>query len=358
MNGEPKIKEGNGGNGTAAPRAITPPPNVIVRYTQIAGDVHEGPGYIFWNILRPMFNQRPIIQPGSPPAVADPPAPTAWAAGAITLGQVVIDSNNNLQLATAAGTSAGPPTWSTIIGATTVDGTVNWLNIGPSWVWDSTKPVIYDQQVRSATGNIWQCIYPGTTSSTVPVDTAVPAGGIIQDGSVVWMNLGPTIALNSSQGVIDFNIAATLNPILADQNTAPVDWVTTEEKASIDGTLMELRMSLVQKILPHGTLASGSDSLFPAGAQNYEELMFGGQLRVPSPCVFLCSPRRQYGISTQLATQPFKYYGAALYKAGPSSDGKFSVTLKKETTYKMTCHGGSVTWRPTGDQVCQFWRQL
>jgi hypothetical protein len=244
------------------------------------------------------------------------------------------------------------------VGATTTDGTITWTNIGPSWVWNATSPIIYDQQVRSATGNIWQCIYPGTSGSTIPVDTAVAAGGVIQDGSVVWMNLGPTLSLNSSQGVVDFTIAATLNPILADQNTAPIDWVTTEEKATIDGTLMELRMSLVQKILPHGTLSSGTDALFPPTAQNYEEVMFGGQLRVPSPCLFLCSPRRQFGNSTQLATQPFRYYGAVLYKAGPSSDGKFSFTLKKETLFKLTAHGGAVAWRPSGDQIAQFVRQI
>lgn len=54
-----------------------------------------------------------------------------WTAGtAYIAGQTVIDSNNNLQQLTFAGTPAGPePNWSKIIGDTTVDGGNTWTMI-------------------------------------------------------------------------------------------------------------------------------------------------------------------------------------------------------------------------------------
>src|SRR5260370_39002854 len=60
--------------------------------------------------------------------------PTAvWAANtAFTAGQQIQDANRVLQTVKTAGTSGGTvPTWSTVLGGSTTDGTVVWTNGGP-----------------------------------------------------------------------------------------------------------------------------------------------------------------------------------------------------------------------------------
>jgi hypothetical protein len=56
-----------------------------------------------------------------------------WTASfAIAKGAVTVDSNGNSQLCTTAGTTGSvTPTWTTMTGGTTTDGTVIWTNSGP-----------------------------------------------------------------------------------------------------------------------------------------------------------------------------------------------------------------------------------
>jgi hypothetical protein len=58
--------------------------------------------------------------------------PAAWIADhAYNKGALILDTNRNIQLVTTAGDSGGsPPAWSTTAGATTVDNTVSWKNLG------------------------------------------------------------------------------------------------------------------------------------------------------------------------------------------------------------------------------------
>jgi hypothetical protein len=58
---------------------------------------------------------------------------SAWVGNTpYVLGNVVLDSNNNGQKCTTAGTSSGSaPTWATGIFANTTDNTIVWQNIGP-----------------------------------------------------------------------------------------------------------------------------------------------------------------------------------------------------------------------------------
>jgi hypothetical protein len=58
----------------------------------------------------------------------------AWAAShAYSVGNLIVDSNNNIQRCTTAGTSGtAAPTWATAINATTTDGTVTWTLVAKS----------------------------------------------------------------------------------------------------------------------------------------------------------------------------------------------------------------------------------
>ena len=56
---------------------------------------------------------------------------TAWASATYTLGQLIVDSNKNVQQVTTAGTSGGSaPSWNATVGGSTTDGGVTWKNLG------------------------------------------------------------------------------------------------------------------------------------------------------------------------------------------------------------------------------------
>ncbi len=338
-------------------------PPVVTIYSQNPAFVHQGPAFLMWNILRPFFGMRPIVSAGTPLQISDPNTPGTWAASTVeALGDLIVDTNNNLELVTAI-TSTGEtgsvqPTWPTEVGATTVDDDVTWMLVGPSFVWKASTAVETDQQVRAGSGNIWQVIVAGTTGTTVPGDTNVATGGTIVDNTAIWMNLGATIAMGATSGALNFSAGTKQEAIEADQNTAPIDFITTAEDAELDGELYELRPQRLAVAMPNTLYVTGTDPLFPANAQLYEESSFGGQIRVPRPCIGIFSYRRQFGSSLNLSTQPFKWLGAIIYAGGPTSDGKFGISLKKASTYKVSAKGSAVSWRPVGDQIGKVFEQL
>ena len=339
---------------------------ITITYQPNSANVHQGPGFLAWNILRPLFSMRPIPGPSTPLQISDPATPAAWVnATAYALGALCIDSNNNIELVTAVagtGTSgATHPTWPTAVGGTVVDNSgtnqITWRMVGPSWIWAASTAVIPDQQIRDSNNNIQQCIFPGTTGGTAPTWSTL-YGAPTQDGGAIWMNLGPSMFVGAKEGAIDFNIMPKMSPIKADDFTAPMDFVTTGEDGDITGKLMELLLSTVAKVMPNTSYSSGTDPNFPANAQNFQELTFGGQTRVPRPCIGCFSYRRQFGDPLNSGTNPYKWFGGVLYAVGPSSPGKFPFSLEKPTVYDVACKASVVTWRPVGDMIGQFWDQL
>lgn len=316
-------------------------------------NIHSGPGFLFLNALRPLYGMRPLLDGNNPPSLLDPPTPGAWAAGtAYTVGQPVLDSNNNVQICTTAGTSSSaPPNWNSTVGGTTADGSaLVWTMAGPSWIWKTSTTTILDQQLRDSNGNIQQCIVAGTTGAIQP-NWSAAYGGITQDGTAEWQNYGPTLCSGAGEGAIDFQAQAKLMAVDADQFTAPIGQRLTAEEAKLTVTLRELQMTTVARALPNAAYSSGSDPNFVANAQNYEMVTFGGLLLVPMPCLVLASPRPNYA-------SPCRYVTGTLYKAAAASNGALPFSLKKITDYKVDWTGNAVTWRPAGDQVGQIYRQI
>lgn len=257
--------------------------------------IHTGPGFLFLNALRPGYGLRPLNNGLNPPSLVDPPAPAAWlGTHAYTAGAVVLDTNNNVEQALTTGTSGGTaPTWPLIVGQTVVDGGVTWSMAGPSWVWAATTATVLDQQVRDSNNNIQQVVVQGTTSGTTPTWSTV-YGGITQDGTTEWQNYGPTLASGAAEGAMTFEAAGKLLEISADQYTAPIGQRLIGETAKVTGTLRELNMQVITRALPNANYATGSDPNLPAGAQTYEEVTFGGLVIVPLFCIVILSPRPNF----------------------------------------------------------------
>ena len=252
--------------------------------------IHQGPGWIYLNVCAPATGHRHII--GSDGTPTQP----AWPAGqAVTPGQMIVDSNGNIQECTTGGTTytSAPSNWGSTVGATTSDGSIV----------------------------VWTCVA-----------------------------LGPAyLFAGALEGVTDLDIGAKVEETTADQETLPIDAVMTGEVDSIAVTLKESDCSKLQLLVPHGTYAAGTDSGLPTGSQNYEEIAFGGLKIVPKFSVLLISKRKD---------QTAKFVVSQIYRAYQKETVKLPFQRGKETTYKITFQAIADLNRPVGDRGGKVYRQV
>ncbi|HEV2424317.1 MAG TPA: hypothetical protein VGZ29_05765 [Terriglobia bacterium] len=322
-------------------------------YTANGSNVHLGTGFLFVNVLPPLFDDIPLNDGNNPPSYVDPPTPATWTAThAYTAGQYVADATGNtVQKCTTAGTSGSSvPTFNTTVGGTTTDSAVTWTCVGPQIEWVASLPVVADAVVRDSlgsgggTGLVHICVSPGTSASSAPTWSTV-IGGYTVDGSVIWQCCGPTFAVGAMEGAVEFAGTFKKDDINADQFTAPIDAVITAETMKINGTLKELTITNLANLLPNfNPLTGQTNPNLPANAQNYEASFFGGRQAVPKFSVACFSPRR-------LSANPTKYFTAWCYKGAPGGNGQFGFTRTKETTWKIEIDGLASLWRPAGYQV-------
>ena len=106
-----------------------------------------------------------------------PPFASAWAANTLYPGgSEIFDSNNNIELTLAQGTSGSGshPTWATGVGDTTLDGTVFWFNMGLNPIAGLSQPGGTSGIIIDNTSNI-----PGASQ----VYFSTLAGGCGTDGT-------------------------------------------------------------------------------------------------------------------------------------------------------------------------------
>jgi hypothetical protein len=140
-------------------------------------------------------------------------ATAAWSTGAKTLGSAIKDSNGNTQVVTTAGMSAATvPTWATMDGQKTDDGSVIWekrssfspvqhraqaVPVYPFyWQGNNTLPTTWvaatayalNATVIDANGNTQQCTTAGTSAATAPV-WSLTLAGVTSDGATLKWTL-------------------------------------------------------------------------------------------------------------------------------------------------------------------------
>ena len=252
--------------------------------------IHQGPGWVYLNVCAPASGKRHII------GADGTPAQPAWAAGqAVTSGQMIVDSNGNVQECTTGGTTYVnvPGIWGSTVGALTTDGSAV----------------------------VWTCV------------ALAPA----------------YLFAGALEGVTDLDIGAKVEETSADQETLPIDAVMTGEVDSIAVTLKESDCNKLQILIPHGTYATGTDAALPAGAQTYEEIAFGGLKTVPKFSVLLISKRKD---------QTEKFVVSQIYRAYQKETVKLPFQRGKETTYKITFQAIADLNRPVGDRGGKVYRQV
>jgi hypothetical protein len=133
---------------------------------------------------------------------------TPWKAStAYTVGQEILDNHFQIQVVSVAGTSgATTPGWSTIVGHSTADGTVHWLDQGLQSAftlaaWIPTHAYALHSKILDGNSNVEFVTTAGTSGGTIPTFNTA-AGGITSDGAVNWTNLGAlgTAALPAAGG--------------------------------------------------------------------------------------------------------------------------------------------------------------
>jgi hypothetical protein len=196
--------------------------------------------------------------------------PSDWAAAtSYAPGDLILDSNGNLQSCAAKGQSgATPPTWNSIYLQITYDGTVAWQGLGPGKRWSPTylDSTSYSSNVTSyiagdvildAVGNQQKCIVGGRSGSVTPAWATV-VGGTTNDAQVTWQRvanvswenntvypMGAQIVANSTgqiqtcttpgqSGPVEPTWAATIGQTTADFQTV---WTCIGESPNNIGTI-------------------------------------------------------------------------------------------------------------------------
>ncbi len=118
-----------------------------------------------------------------------------------TVGQEILDSNLHIEVVSVGGTSgATAPFWTTGRAGTTTDGGVTWLNQGSlsavtPGAWVALTHYSKGAEILDSSNNIELVTAAGTTGGTIPAFNA-PPGGATTDGTVTWTNVG-AIATNA-----------------------------------------------------------------------------------------------------------------------------------------------------------------
>jgi hypothetical protein len=157
---------------------------------------------------------------------------TSWIpANAYAVGQEVLDSNLHVEVVVSATGPSGAttPTWTTVLGGTTPDGSVHWLDQGPAsaftpLAWQAAHHYTKGTTILDPAGNIELVTTANNVArsgGTIPAFSTTP-GGTVVDGSgsttLIWTNVGAiaTAALPATGGtsgiIIDNIVGAGTQP--------------------------------------------------------------------------------------------------------------------------------------------------
>lgn len=191
-------------------------------------------------------------------------------------------------------------------------------------------------KIHQGPGKLWLNVNVPSNGSRLIINSAgEPTGGT------------PTFA-GATEGAATVVLAPKLEPVTADQVAGPIDVVMTGEAESIEVTMKESDLAKLKNFIVHGSFSTGTDTGLPQGAQNFEEISFGGVMAIPKTSVAVISPRRDVAS---------KFVVSQLYSAYQAEAVQLPFQRGKETTYKVKFEGLADPSRAAGDQVGKIYRQ-
>jgi hypothetical protein len=301
--------------------------------------IHQGPGSLWLGCATPPSGSRLLIDGAGNPITPGLPSPSAPS------------------LSSAAGGSLAAATYYAVVTYVNALG-----ETGPS----------PEASLAVATGNLLVVASPAAVGSAIAYNvyvSTVSGAEKLQNGSPVPLGqnwLEPAAGLNVNgiappaantagpvfagavSGATTLIWTPKIETLSADQVTGPIDARLTAEEQSIEAEILETDCARLRAYMTNGIFASGSDPGLPAGAQNYEELSFGGLMQVPKMSVAIVSPR---------IDAPGKFVVSQLYSAYQSQALTMPFSREKPTTVKVKFNGLADPSRPPGDQVGKVYRQ-
>lgn len=220
---------------------------------------------------------------------------------------------------------------------------------GAAWV--ATTTYLAGSQIVDTNGNLQRAVNSGTSGATVPASWGSTIGAMTTDGTVTWecIVLGAIYHAGAVEGAITNIFAPKIEGIMADQVVGPIDSVITAATAEIEVEMKETDMLKMANWFAGGIYGAGTDTNLPTGAQDYQELSFGGLLVVPKLSMAVISPRRN---------EAGKFVVAQLYKCYQAEQVSLAVQREKQTMVKIKFSGLFDATRPQGDQAGKLYWQV
>jgi hypothetical protein len=162
---------------------------------------------------------------------------------AYSVGQEILDTHFQIQVVSTAGTSgSAAPGWSPIIGRSTTDATVHWLNQGGQSAftppaWKSNHAYALHTKILDGNKNVQFVTTAGTSSGTIPTFSTTPGAVTSDGGTLKWTNLGAiaTTALPAAGGTSGIVIDNTVSSG-TQAGASQVYFSTLSNQACADGT--------------------------------------------------------------------------------------------------------------------------
>jgi hypothetical protein len=184
-------------------------------------------------------------------------------------------------------------------------------------------------QIHQGPGDIW--VIPVTVA---PTDTAVRLT-LATDGSPDSVAHAGAICCGLTEGGITFAIKQKFSDISVDQFDAPVDTYVDETEASIEATLAQQGVALLQNAYTTGVFSAQV-------SPGWNQITVGGTPIVPVACIAAISPKR---------TGTGLFVVSLLYQASAQGGLQALMARNKKSSHKVLFKGQSVPSRTAGKQI-------
>jgi len=283
-------------------------------------------------------------------------AAPAWSASTAELvGNLIVDANGNTQKCTTAGTTGTTtPAWARTLGATTNDGATVWTLVAigaaagqqcidsngniqtataitlPNWA--ATTAYVAGNLVLDTNGNTQRCATAGTTGAGPVWPTAL--GATVVDGTVTW-----TLVAIGKAAITSATAAPTWAAVVGNTatdtigaSTGSITWTLTQK-----GPIANLQTPVL-------VAGSNPNSLAPGQSGTFGPLMQGYTIPYALNQVFAQGAGQAITVNVFDQTKHYSTLTAVIYAFPASGAQTINVGHMGLSTIKLTNTAGTTTY--------------